>query len=198
MNCATLPTEATRREDGGVARRPSCSCGTCARCKSREYSRNRRRDPAYLAAEAAAARARRAAKARDKAWRERERARRRARYRALVADPAWQARRNATSRRTMARRRARLRSAILPGKTLAELAERTGRPRADLEVALASELRLGRVVTAARGRYALVAAEFPPDLLAALRGLYVAGSVDGQVAAADFAVRRRVGAVRPR
>jgi hypothetical protein len=166
-----LPKETTRREDADVARRPVCCCGACTRCTARAYIAARRADPAYLEKEAEHARARRAAKAADKTWRERERRRRRRRYRVLAADPDWRARRNERSRRAMAKRRALLASAVEPGATLQELVERTGRPLSVLAAVMASEVRLGRVVTAPDGHYRLVAARFPPETLAALGGL---------------------------
>ena len=71
----------------------------------------------------------------------------------------------------MAKHRARLRTAILPGLTLAELAERTGMPRHVLRTVLSSEVGRGRVVTARDGRFCLVEAEFQPGQLDALRAL---------------------------
>jgi hypothetical protein len=126
-----------------VARQLVCTCGACQRCWSRTYiTRRRARDPAYAELERQRARAYRARK-----------------------------RHAADSRAWRERRRVLEASAIEPGATLEQLAERTGRPRGALQAVLASELRLGRVLRRRDGRYCLVAASFPSGLLAALRSL---------------------------
>jgi hypothetical protein len=55
--------------------------------------------------------------------------------------------------------------------SLDELERRTGRPRQELEAVLADEVRRGRVLRGADGRFALVPSSFPPATHAALRAL---------------------------
>jgi hypothetical protein len=55
--------------------------------------------------------------------------------------------------------------------SLAELAERIGKPLALVEFLVAQELRAGRIVRAQDGRLRLDPARVPPDLRAALRRL---------------------------